>query len=208
MAKSEQLGCAPQVHVDTVGTERQEIELITQKYGNKTFEFINAQPLATDKNERAQVFYGVELEGRFTDLPVLASGTVDRSFIQLTLAVPDQLAVRVGVFEAKVKKKTALKGEWSSCVHDKGGQKAVKVRLDVTSNKPTNFRVNGSALSSGWPALKQLLDEHGRMRDARARVVLAPQKVWKVQTNVGITWKLLQIDLEPCETTAHDFFAE
>ena len=112
------------------------------------------------------------------------------------------------MFEAKVKRKTVLKGDWSSCVQDKGGRKAIKVRLDVTSNKPTNFRANGSELSSGWPALRQMLDEHGRMRDAKARVVLAPQKVWKVQNNVGITWKLRQIDLEQCETAAHDFFAE
>ena len=188
--------------------DTQDIELIIQNYANKTFEFINVQPIATDKDERAQVLYGIELEGRFTELPLFAGGTAERSFIQLTLGVSDQLAVRIGVFEAKVKKKTALKGDWSSCVHDKGGQKAIKVRLDVTSAHPTNFRVNGGELSSGWPALKQMLDEHGRMRDAQARVVLAPQKVWKVQNNVGITWKLLQIDLEPCETTAHDFFAE
>ena len=164
--------------------------------------------IATDKEERAQVLYGIELEGRFTELPTFAGGTADRSFIQLTLGVSDQLAVRVGVFEAKVKKKTALKGEWSSCVQDKAGKKAIKVRLDVTSAHPTNFRVNNGKLSSGWPALKQMLDEHGKMRDATARIVVAPQKVWKVQNNVGITWKLLQIDLEPCETTAHDFFAE
>jgi len=37
---------------------------------------------------------------------------------------------------------------------------------------------------------------------------LAPQKVWKVQNNVGITWKLLQIDFEPRKSEVRDFFAD
>ena len=119
-----------------------EIELITQKYGNKTFEFINCLPFVSDANERAQLLYGIELEGRFTELPVFAGGTHERTYVQLTLGVSDKLATRVSVCEARVRQKTALQGDWSTCVLDKGGQKAIKVRLDVTSAKPTNFRVS------------------------------------------------------------------
>ena len=56
-----------------------EIELITQKYGNKTFEFINCLPFVSDANERAQLLYGIELEGRFTELPLFAGGTHERT---------------------------------------------------------------------------------------------------------------------------------
>ena len=189
-----------------------EIELITQKYGNKTFEFINCLPFVSDANERAQLLYGIELEGRFAELPVFAGGTHDRTYVQLILGVSDRLATRVSVCEARVRQKTALQGDWSSCVLDKGGQKAIKVRLDVTSAKPTNFRVSSETLhtdlSQGWPALKELMDTHGNLRGADAKVVLAPQKVWKVQNNVGITWKLLQIDFEPRKSEVRDFFAD
>ena len=93
---------------------------------------------------------------------------------------------------------------------DKGSQKAINVRLDVTSAKPTNFRVSGAShtgLCPGWPALRELLDTHDNLRGADAKVVLAPQKVRKVQNNVGITWKLLQTDFEQRKSEVHAFFA-
>ena len=99
------------------------------------------------------------------------------------LSVSDRLATRVIVCEARVRQKSALKGDWSSCVLDKGSQKAIKVGLNVTSAKPTNFRVSSAPhtdLCQGWPALKERMDTHGNLRGADAKVVLAPQKVWKV----------------------------
>ena len=52
------------------------------------------------------------------------------------------------------------------------------------------------------------MDTHGNLRGADAKVVLAPQKVWKVQNNVGITWKLIQIDFEPRKSEVRDYFAD
>ena len=84
----------------------------------------------------------------------------------------------------------------------------IKVRLDVTSAAPTSFRVGNSPLTRGWPALKEMLDTHGGLRGASAKVVVRPQKVWEVQGKVGITWKLLQIDFEPRPVVVHDYFAQ
>ena len=91
------------------------------------------------------MLYGIELEGKFAELPLFAGGTHDRSHVQLILGVSDRLATRVSVCEARVRQQTALTGDWSSCVLDKGGQKATKVRLDVTSAKRTSFRVSGAS---------------------------------------------------------------
>ena len=183
-----------------------EISLTAQKYGNKTFEFVTSPPLVADGG--VTVAYGVELEGRFTELPVFAGGTHDRSFVQLNLAIDREFAERICELETDVRNKTAFRGDWLSSVVDKSGIPLIKVRLDVTSATPTNFRVGDASLARGWPALKEMLDTHGSLRGAAAKVVLRPQKVWEVQGKVGITWKLLQIDLEPCEITVHDYFAQ
>ena len=183
-----------------------EICLIAQKYGNKTFEIVIAPPLVADSG--VTVAYGIELEGRFTELPVFAGGTHDRSFVQLNLAIDSECVDRVSELEASVRNKTAFRGDWLSSVVNKSGIPLIKVRLDITSGNPTSFRVGNTPLARGWPALKEMLDKHGNLRGAAAKIVLRPQKVWEVQGKVGITWKLLQIDLEPCEITVHDYFAQ
>ena len=183
-----------------------EICLIAQKYGNKTFEIVIAPPLVADSG--VTVAYGIELEGRFTELPVFAGGTHDRSFVQLNLAIDSDFAARVSELEASVRSKSAFRGDWTSSVADKGDIPMLKVRLDVTSATPTNFRVGSAPLAHGWPALKEMLDAHGNLRGADVKVVLRPQKVWEVQGKVGITWKLLQIDFEPRESSVHDYFAQ
>ena len=183
-----------------------EVALNTQKYCNKTFEFVSAPPLIASGG--ITLAYGIELEGRFTELPVFAGGTNDRSYVQLNLAIDSEFAERVSGLETTVRNKTAFRGDWTSSVTDKGGIPTIKVRLDVTSAGPTSFRVGNTPLARGWPALKEMLDKHGNLRGAAAKVVLRPQKVWEVQGKVGITWKLLQIDLEPCEITVHDYFAQ
>ena len=182
-----------------------EITLNTQKYGNKTFEFVASPPLIADSG--VTLAYGIELEGRFTEMPVFAGGTADRSYVQLNLAIDSNVAGCVSELEARVRSKTAFRGDWNSSVVDKGGVSMIKVRLDVTSANPTSFRVGGANLCHGWPPLKEMLDKHGSLRGAAAKVVLRPQKVWEVQGKVGITWKLLQIDFEPCPIVVHDYFA-
>ena len=182
-----------------------EISLTPQKYGNKTFEFVSAPPLVADSG--VTLAYGIELEGRFTELPVFAGGTHDRSFVQLNLAIDSDFAARVSELEASVRSKSAFRGDWTSSVADKGGIPMLKVRLDVTSATPTNFRVGSAPLARGWPALREMLDAHGNLRGADVKVVLRPQKVWEVQGKVGITWKLLQADFVPRESSVHDYFA-
>ena len=183
-----------------------EISLTSQKYGNKTFEFVTSPPLVAAGG--VTLAYGIELEGRFTELPVFAGGTHDRSFVQINLAIDSEFADHISELETSVRNKTAFRGDWASSVVDKGGVFMLKVRLDVTSAIPTNFRVGDASLACGWPALKEMLDTHGSLRGAAAKVVLRPQKVWEVQGKVGITWKLLQIDFEPRETSVHDYFAQ
>ena len=128
--------------------------------------------------------------------------------MQLNLTIDSNFADRVSELETSVRNKTAFRGDWLSSVVDKSGIPLIKVRLDVTSATPTNFRVGDASLARGWPALKEMLDTHGSLRGAAAKVVLRPQKVWEVQGKVGITWKLLQIDFEPRETSVHDYFAQ
>ena len=91
---------------------------------------------------------------------------------------------------------------------DKGDNLMLKVRLDVTSASPTNFRVGNAPLAHGWPALKEMLDTHGGLRGASIKVAIRPQKVWEVQGKVGITGKLLQCDFEPRPVVVQDFFAQ
>ena len=191
-----------------------EICLIAQKYGNKTFEIVIAPPLVADSG--VTVAYGIELEGRFTELPVFAGGTHDRSFVQLNLGIDSDFAQRVSDLEDIVRSQTAFCGDWAGSVADKGGissgsaaerSSMMKVRLDVTSASPTSFRVGNAPLTHGWPALKEMLDTHGGMRGASTKVVIRLQKVWEVQGKVGITWKLVQIVFEPRPVVVQDYFA-
>ena len=183
-----------------------EVSLTAQKYGSKTFEFVTSPPRIADIG--VTLAYAIELEGRFTELPVFAGGTHDRSFVQLNLAIDSAFADRASELEASVRHQSAFRGDWTSSVADKGGTLMLKVRLDVTSASPTNFRLGSAPLARGWPSLKEMLDAHGNLRGAAAKVVVRPQKVWEVQGKVGITWKLLQIDIEPCEASVHDYFAQ
>ena len=150
-----------------------EISLTAQKYGNKTFEFVTSPPLIADSG--ITLAYGIELEGRFTELPAFAGGTSDRSYVQLNLSIDSSFADRVSELEANVRNKTAFRGEWTNAVADKNGTHVLKVRLDVTSASPTNFRVGGANLCHGWPALKEMLDKHGNLRGAVVKVVLRLQ---------------------------------
>ena len=182
-----------------------EISLKVQKYGNKTFEFVTSSPIVA--NSGISVAYGIELEGRFTELPIFAGGTNDRSYVQLNLAIDSEFADQVSALETSVRKKTAFQGQWTNAVSVKGDTHMLKVRLDVTSASPTNFRVGNAPLTCGWLALKEMLDTHGSLRGAAVKVVLRPQKVWEVQAKVGITWKLIQADFQPHEAVVHDYFA-
>ena len=157
------------------------------------------------------------MEGRFSELPAFAGGTSDRSYVQLNLAIDREFADRVSELETNVRNQSAFRGDWNSSVVDKGGipsgsaaerRSMIKVRLDVTTAAPTSFRVGNAPLARGWPALKEMLDTHGGLRGASAKVVIRPQKVWEVQGKVGITWKLLQIDFEPRPVVVHDYFAQ
>ena len=183
-----------------------EVSLNTQKYGNKTFEFITSPPLIASSG--VTLAYGIEMEGRFTELPAFAGGTTDRSYVQLSLAIDGAFADRVSELETSVRNQSAFRGDWNSSVVDKGGILMIKVRLDVTTALPTSFRVGNAPLARGWPALKEMLDTHGGMRGASTKVVIRPQKVWEVQGKVGITWKLMQIDFEPRPVVVQDFFAQ
>jgi len=183
-----------------------EVSLNTQKYGNKTFEFVTSPPLVAGSG--VTLAYAIEMEGRFTELPLFAGGTTDRSYVQLNLAIDSAFADRVSELETNVRNQSAFRGDWNSSVVDKGGIPMIKVRLDVTTAAPTSFRVGNAPLARGWPALKEMLDTHGGLRGASATVVIRPQKVWEVQGKVGITWKLLQIDFEPRPVVVHDYFAQ
>jgi len=183
-----------------------EVSLNTQKYGNKTFEFITSPPLIASSG--VTLAYGIELEGRFTELPAFAGGTTDRSYVQLNLAIDSAFADRVFELETSVRNQSAFRGDWNSSVVDKGGIPMIKVRLDVTSASPTSFRVGNAPLAHGWPALKGMLDTHGGLRGASIKVAIRPQKVWEVQGRVGITWKLLQCDFEPRPVVVQDLFAQ
>ena len=182
------------------------VQLTTQQYGNKTFEFVQAAPLITAPEERVRLPFGIELEGRFTELPLFAGGTHDRSFLQVSLAVSPEFAARVLELEGAIRNATAFQGEWSPSIATKGDSQLLKARLDVTSGRPTHFRT-GQSLSHGWPALKEALDTYGNLRGASAKIALSADKVWKVNGKIGVTWLLKQIDFEPRVSCAVDHFA-
>jgi len=187
-------------------SQPEKVQLVTQQYVNKIFEFVQAQPIITASEERVRLPFGIELAGRYTELPVFAGGTHDRSFLQVSMAVPAEFAEPVDRLEGATRNTTAFQCEWSSSIVDKGDCKILKARLDVTSGRPTNFRT-GQALAHRWPALKGTLDTYGNLRGASARVASSAEKVWKVNNKIGITWKLQQIDFEPCESCTVDHFA-
>ena len=60
------------------GSQPVKVQLVTQQYGNKTFEFVQAPLVITASEERVRLPFGIELEGRYTELPVFAGGSFCR----------------------------------------------------------------------------------------------------------------------------------
>ena len=86
-----------------------EVSLNTQKYGNKTFEFVTSPPLVAGSG--VTLAYAIEMEGRFTELPLFAGGTTDRSYVQLNLAIDSAFADRVSELETNVRNQSAFRGD-------------------------------------------------------------------------------------------------
>ena len=87
-----------------------QFELVTQTYGNKTFEFVRGcAPIINlnENGETARLPFGVEVESKFTDLPVFAGGSAERSFIQLSIEIPESMAARIETVESEIHSKTA-----------------------------------------------------------------------------------------------------
>ena len=103
---------------------------------------------------------------------------------------------------------TSLSGEWAPAVIEKNGRFLFKARLIVSASPNLSFFRHGveGPLCSGWPALEDLLSHD--LRGAMGRVALMPSKLWKVQGQVGCTWRILQLDVDPRTQEVKDHFAD
>ena len=178
-------------------------------YQGKTFEFFKDPPtILSARDEAISLPFGIEVEGRFCTRPHFAGGIDTRNFLSVQIAVGSATAAAIRSAEAAFAGLTCLGGEWASSVIEKNGRCLFKCRLIVSASPNlSHFRygVEGS-LRSGWPALEELLSHE--LRGAMGRVAVMPSKLWKVQGQVGCTWRILQLDVEPCTHEVKDLFAD
>ena len=193
---------------DCPRTTMSDFSLETRSYNGKTFEFFKNCATITSKSEPIFLPYGVEVETMYTGRPVFAGGTEDRNYLNVQISLGDEMADAIRNAEAAFAEKTTFKGEWAPSVIDKNGRKMFKCRLQVIgANNLSHFRHNiEGELRSGWAALEGLLAFD--IRGARGRLAVQPSKIWKVKGNVGCTWRVLQLDVEPNTKEVKDYFAD
>ena len=189
-------------------TVMRDFTLEARSYHNKSFEFFKNCATITSKGEPIFLPYGIEVENRFTGRPVFAGGTEDRNYVNIQVSLGDEMADAIRNAEAAFDQKTTFKGEWAPSVIDKNGRRMFKCRLQVCgANNLSYFRHNiEGELRSGWAALEGMLGFD--LRGARGRLAVQPSKIWKVQGNVGVTWRVLQLDVEPSTQEVKDHFAD
>ena len=193
---------------DRTPPAKMDFTLEARSYQNKTFEFFKTCATITSKAEPIYLPYGIEIENRFSGRPVFAGGDQDRNFLNVQVSVGDEMANEICTAEAAFAQKTSFKGEWAPSVIEKNGRKMFKCRLQVIgANNLSYFRHNiEGELRSGWAALDGMLAFD--IRGARGRLAVQPSKIWKVQGNVGVTWRVLQLDVELNSREVKDHFAD
>ena len=152
--------------------------------------------------------YGAEVESRFTPRPAFAGGADPRNYIIVQIALGSKTAAAIRSAEETFAAKTSFSGEWTSAVVEKNGRLFMKCRLVVSASPNlSHFRrgVEGP-LCSGWPALEELLSHD--LRGACGRVALMPSKIWRMQGQVGCTWRVLQLDVQPILKEVKDYFSD
>ena len=179
-------------------------------YQGKTFEFFKDPPtILSARDEAIGLPFGIEVEGRFTARPHFAGGIDTRNYLTVQIAIGSEMATAIRRAEATFAGLMSLSGEWTSAVVEKSGRCLFKARLIVSATQNLShfrFGVEGP-LCHGWPALEELLSHD--LRGACGRVAVMPQKLWKVQGQVGCTWHILQLDVEPCtHKVVKDLFAD
>ena len=183
--------------------------LEARSYHGKTFEFFSGAPTFLSHREEAICLpYGIEVESRFVPRPSFAGGTDSRNYINVQIALGSKTAAAIRSAEEAFAAKTSFSGEWASSVVEKNGRTLFKCRL-VVSDSPnlSRFRCGAEGpLCHGWPALEELLSHE--LRGALGKVAVMPAKIWKVQGQVGCTWRVLQLDVEPRAEEIKDYFAD
>ena len=178
-------------------------------YQGKTFEFFKDPPtILSARDEAICLPYGIEVEGRFTARPHFAGGTDTRNHLSVQIAVGSETAAVIRRAEEAFAAMTSLSGEWAPSVVEKNGRCLFKARLIVSASPNlSRFRygVEGP-LCSGWPALEDFLLHD--LRPAMGKIALMPTNLWKVQGQVECTWRILQLDVEPCTHEVKDLFAD
>ncbi len=178
-------------------------------YQGKTFEFFRDPPtILSARDEAICLPFGIEIEGRYTPRPHFAGGTDQRNHLTVQIAVGAETAAAIRRAEEAFAAKTSLNGEWAPAVVEKNGRSLLKARLIVSGPNLSHFRhgVEGP-LRSGWAALEGLLSHD--LRGAMGRVAVMPQKIWKMQGQVGCTWRILQLDVDPrTQEEVKDHFAD
>ena len=185
-----------------------DFSLETRNYNGKTFEFFKNCATITSKSEPIYLPYGIEIENMYTGRPTFAGGAEDRSYLNVQISVGDEMAAAIRKAEAAFAQNTTFKGEWAPSVIDKHGRTMFKCRLQVIGANNLSYFRHGTEgeLRSGWAALEGLIAFN--ISGAGGRLAVQPSKIWKVKNNVGCTWRVLQLDVEPNTKEVKDHFAD
>ena len=190
-------------------TAMSDFTLEARSYHGKTFEFFRGPPtFLSNRDEAICLPYGIEVESHFAPRPSFAGGADPRNYINVQIAIGSKTAAAIRSAEEAFAAKTSFSGEWASSVVEKNGRTLFKCRL-VVSDSPnlSRFRCGAEGpLCHGWPALEELLSHE--LRGALGKVAVMPAKIWKVQGQVGCTWRVLQLDVEPRAEEIKDYFAD
>jgi hypothetical protein len=153
----------------------------------------------------ASLPYGVELESRFSPLPVFAGGTDPRKHLTVQLELSEDNAESLRRLDAACEAASTASGTWSPLVNIREGRVFVKARLMAET---ANLRIEGANIPAGWDSLGPALLEHRMLRGADAKVALRASYIWSVSGKRGITLVIEQLVAQPRARNATlDYFA-
>jgi hypothetical protein len=151
--------------------------------------------------------FGVEVDSRFSPLPVFAGGNDPRKHLVVQIEISEEEAAGLRRLDDACHAASTATGTWTPLVTLREGRQFIKTRLLVEHERPSAVRVGGEDLAPGWGQLGPALQLHRELRGAKVKAALRPMYVWSVSGKRGLTLGIEQLVAEPAApNTTLDYF--
>ena len=160
--------------------------------------------------------YGLEIESKFQERPCFAGGKGSRNYLTLTLQITEGDAEALTKLDEACKERSTLTGTWCELVTSKmyGSETRyfIKLRVMMSGDRHTSFRVDNGPLEAGWEALAPKLIDNDNFRKASILAAIEIDRIWAVGGKRGLTLRAEMLAIAPAVKEAPrpmiDYFAD